>query len=76
MQAVSSTHHPQDQMLTRGTLIVGLIVTGAAAQLAWKQEDGWIASCTAAGCSGMRSPCLTYVANGKTFYCYRNAEDR
>lgn len=67
---------PEDQMLNPGRLIIALVVTVATAQLAWKKEDGWIASCTAAGCPGMRSPCLSYVANGTTYYCYRNADDR
>lgn len=64
----------ENQMLSRGIMLAALIVTGATALLAWKKEAGWIASCTAAGCPGMRSPCLTYVAGGKMFYCYRNQE--
>jgi hypothetical protein len=53
-------------LLTSLNLVFGTMAT------AWKQEDGWIASCTAAGCPGMRSLCLSYTAGGKTFYCYRN----
>jgi hypothetical protein len=56
-------------------LLTSLLFSLGTMATAWKQEDGWIPTCTAAGCPGMRSLCLTYVAGGKRYYCYRNHEN-
>ncbi|HWA16827.1 MAG TPA: hypothetical protein VG817_10345 [Gemmatimonadales bacterium] len=35
-------------------------------------ESQWISTCEGAGCHGRYVECLSYVAGGKRFYCYRN----
>lgn len=50
-------------------LLAGLLGLGSLAT-AWRTEDGWIGTCTAAGCSGRYSICLSYTARGVTYYCY------
>jgi hypothetical protein len=53
-------------------VLTSLTFVLASMTTAWKTEDGWIASCSAAGCPGLRVMCLSYAAGGKTYYCYRN----
>jgi hypothetical protein len=57
--------------MLRGLLVSATVVVGVMSKQ-WVKEDGWISTCTAAGCPGRQYACLEYVVNGTRFYCYRN----
>lgn len=59
--------------MLRALVVSSLAFAGILAK-EWKKEDGWIATCTAAGCPGRLAACLTYEVGGKMYYCYRSYE--
>lgn len=56
-------------------LALSIIVAGPAITALWHKESGWISTCAAVGCHGMRSVCYEYRLSGVSRYCYRGADE-